>query len=43
MQWLPRREKSTPVTKPAPGLTRLPVGLKVRTSVKAGPCSACPK
>ena len=42
MQWLPRREKSTPVTKPAPGLTRLPAGLKVQTNVKAGPtCASC--
>jgi hypothetical protein len=32
-QWLPRREKSMPMSKPAPGLTRLPAGLKVQTRV----------
>jgi hypothetical protein len=37
MQSQPQREKSKPVSKPAPGLTRLPAGLKVQTHVKAGP------
>jgi hypothetical protein len=41
MQWQPKREKSTPVTKPmtkpAAGRTRPPAGLKVQTHVKAGP------
>ena len=42
MQWLPRIEKSTPVSKPVAGLTRLPGGLKVQTRVKAGPtCPTC--
>jgi hypothetical protein len=37
MKFRIKREKSTPVSKPAPGPTRLPKGLKVRTNVKAGP------
>ncbi len=37
MQFRITSAKSTSVTKPAPGLTRLPAGLKVQTRVKAGP------
>ena len=37
MQSRPKSAKSTPVSKPAPRLTRLPAGLKVQTRVKAGP------
>jgi hypothetical protein len=37
MRSQPKREKSTPAPKPAPGLTCLPAGLKVQTHVKAGP------
>jgi hypothetical protein len=42
MKFRVKSEKTTPVTKPAPRLTRLPAGLKVQTRVKAGPtCSSC--
>jgi len=42
MQSQVRPEKSKPVTNPAPGLTRLPAGLKVQTRIKAGPtCPTC--
>jgi hypothetical protein len=45
MQFRITSAKSTSVTKPAAGLTRLPAGLKVQTRVKAGPggCMFCPK
>jgi hypothetical protein len=37
MQFKIASERSTSVTRPAAGLTRLPAGLKVQTRVKAGP------
>ena len=37
----PKSEKSKPVSKPAPGLTRTPSGLKVQTRVKATGCQGC--
>jgi hypothetical protein len=41
MQFRITSAKTTPVTQPAPGLTRLPAGLKVETRVKVGP--DCPQ
>jgi hypothetical protein len=33
-----QNQRPRPVAAPAPGLTRLPAGLRVQTRVKAGPC-----
>ena len=37
-----KNERPRLVAAPAPGLTRLPAGLRVQTRVKAGPtCASC--